>query len=126
MHTIGKIDREIYKCVTEDIVTDEIIITDERIGHIKTQHPNDFERYCEYLTQAVINPDYIIGANKPGTALVLKEFADSDSKQFKTIVRLKTSTDNPEFKNSVITFMKINKKEWNRLIRNKQVLYKRE
>lgn len=35
MHTVGKIDREIYKCITKDIVTDEVIITDERIGHIK-------------------------------------------------------------------------------------------
>ncbi|RKI78934.1 hypothetical protein D7V90_16685 [bacterium 1xD42-87] len=34
MHTIGKINRDIYKCVTEDIVTDEVIITDERIAHI--------------------------------------------------------------------------------------------
>ncbi|WP_434310176.1 minor capsid protein [Hominifimenecus sp. rT4P-3] len=126
VHTIGKIDREIYKCITEDIVTDEIIITDERIGHIKTRHPNDFERYYEYLTQAVISPDYIIESNKPSTALVLKEFVGDDSKRFKAIVRLKTSTDNPEFKNSVITFMKINEKEWNRLIRNKQVLYKKE
>jgi len=46
--------------------------------------------------------------------------------QFKTIVRLTTSADNPEFKNSIITFMKINDKEWNRLLRNKQILYKKE
>ena len=35
MHLIGKIDKNIYKCITEDIVTDEVIITDERIRHIK-------------------------------------------------------------------------------------------
>ena len=34
-------------------------------------------------------------------------------------MRLVTSTDTPEFKNSIITFMKINEKEWSRLIRNK-------
>ncbi len=37
--TIGKIDIEIYKCVAEDIVTDEVIITDERIQHIKADIP---------------------------------------------------------------------------------------
>lgn len=34
VHIVGRIDREIYKCITEDIVTDEVIITDERIEHI--------------------------------------------------------------------------------------------
>lgn len=42
MHTIGKIDRNIYKCVTEDIVTDEVIITDERIAHIIQRRGQDF------------------------------------------------------------------------------------
>lgn len=126
VHSVGKINRDIYKCITEDIVTDEVIITDERIMHVKERHPNDFERYCEYLREVVENPDYIIESNKPNTALILKEFVDEKNRQFKTVLRLKTSNDNPEFKNSVITFMKINEKEWSRLIRNKQILYKKE
>ena len=43
MRYVGKIDKEKYRCITEDIVTDEVIITDERIGHIKERHPNDYE-----------------------------------------------------------------------------------
>ena len=38
MHSVGKINREIYKCVTTDIVTDEVIITDNQIQHIKSYH----------------------------------------------------------------------------------------
>ena len=126
VHPVGKIDREIYKCITDDITTDEVIITDERIGHIRERHPNDFEQYYQYLKDAVERPDYIVETNKPNTALVLKEFVDDKGLQFKTVIRLKTSSDKPEFKNSIITFMKINEKEWNRLIRNKQILYKKE
>ncbi len=125
VHLVGKINREIYKCITNDIVADEIIITDERIAHIKERHPNDFERYCTYLTLAAEMPDYIIESNRRDTALILKEFTE-DNHQFKTVLRLKTSKDNPQYKNSIITFMRINEKEWNRLIRNKQILYKRE
>lgn len=124
--SVGKIDKNIYKCITEDIVTDEVIMTDERIKHIKERHPNDYERYYEYMKEIVEQPDYIIEANKPNTALILKEIKVSEEKQFKTILRLTTSTDNPGFKNSIITFMKINNKEWNRLLRNKQILYKKE
>ena len=53
---IGKIDKEIYKCVTDDITTDEVIITDERIAHIKEKHPNDYEMYRRFLTESVENP----------------------------------------------------------------------
>lgn len=35
-------------------------------------------------------------------------------------------SNNPNFKNSIITFMKINEKEWSRLIRNKRILYKKD
>lgn len=126
MHTVGKIDKEIYKCITDDIISNEVIITDERVGHIKERHPNDYERYYRYLKEIVENPDYIVETNKPKTALILKEIVESDERRFKTIMRLVTSTDTPEFKNSIITFMKINEKEWSRLIRNKKILYKKE
>ena len=126
MHFIGKIDKEVYKCITEDIATDEVIITDERIQHIRERHPNDYEKYYEYLKCVVEKPDYIVETHKPDTALILKEIVTSDEKQFKTVLRLKTSKDKIEYKNSIITFMKINEKEWSRLLRNKQILYKRE
>ena len=126
MHIIGNINPQIYNCIAEDIPTSEVIITDERIQHIKDRHPNDYEQYYTYLKEIVENPDYIIETPKPNTALILKEIQLSAEKQFKTVLRLKTSKDNPTFKNSIITFMKINEKEWSRLLRNKQILYKRE
>ena len=110
VHLVGKIDKDIYKCITSDIITDEVIITDERINHIMERHPNDYESYCEYLKRIVEEPDYIIQSNKPNTALILKEGSDKDGKIFKAILRHVTSMDNPDFKNSVITFMKINKR----------------
>lgn len=125
VYSIGKIDIKIYKCVTDDIQTDEVIITDERIEHIKERHPNDYERYYQYIEQAVIQPDYIIESHKINTALILKEFNDDDL-QFKMVLRLLTSKDSNKFKNSIITFMKIDEKEWKRLIRNKKILYKKE
>lgn len=118
MHSVGTIDREIYKCITEDIVTDEVIITAERIQHIKDRHPEDYERYCGYLKEIIEEPQYIVETAKPDTALILKEFVDG-TEQFKTVLRLKTSRDRPEYKNSIITFMKINDKEWSRILRNK-------
>lgn len=125
VHLIGKLNRDIYKCVTEDIVTDEVVITDNQIEHIRERHPNDYERFSQFFSEIVSAPDYIIETNKPNTALVLKEIK-MGHEVFKTVVRLVTSKDDPSYKNSIITFMKIDEKEWNRLLRNKKILYKKE
>ena len=125
MYIIGKIDRKIYRCITKDIVTDEVIITENQIQHIKDRHPNDYERFSQYFEDIIAYPDYIIETKKPNTALILKEI-QVEQEIFKTVLRLATSRDNPEYKNSIITFMKIDDKEWNRLLKNKKILYKKE
>ena len=125
IHFVGKLNREIFKDVTEYIITDEVIITDARIDHIKKNHPGDYEGYFQYAKEIVENPDYILEANKPFTGMILKDFSNRDE-QFKVILRIKTYSDEPEYKNSIITFMKNDQKEWERLLKNKKVLYKRE
>lgn len=125
VHSIGKIDIEKYKCVTKDIKTDEVIITDNQIAHIKERHPNDYERYFEYASEIIKNPDYILEANKPNTAFILKHIEDND-KNYQLILRLKTSSDPKEYKNSIITFLKVEDKRYNRYLRTKKILYKSE
>lgn len=118
----------LYSCVTDAIHTDEVIITDTQIAHIQTRHPNDFERYGKYLEQIIAEPDYILqdDSHPATTAMVLKEIVAKDTNEhFRIALRLATSGDNPEYKNSIITFLKIRKKEYDRLIRNKTILYKR-
>lgn len=125
VQAIGKIDIEKYRVVSKDVRTDEVVITDERIQHIKDRHPNDFERYSEYIAEIVKNPDYILEANKPNTALLLKEFTDADER-FQLILRMAVEGDNPGYKNSVITFLKVEKKRYKRYLRTKKILYKSE
>ena len=125
LHHVTRLDIEKYKCVAEDIVTDEVIITDERIQHIKERHPDDYERFSAYIPEAIKNPDYIMEDNQPATAMVLKHIVES-GEHFRLAIRLVTSSDNPDYKNSVLTFLKIREKEWRRLIKNKKILYKAE
>ncbi|MBO5282380.1 MAG: hypothetical protein J6B43_04535 [Lachnospiraceae bacterium] len=125
MHIIGKINREIYKCITDDITTDEVVITDNQIQHIKDRHPNDYERFSQYFSNIVADPDYIIKANKPYTAVILKEIVDA-GERFQTVLRLCTSQEPTGYKNSIITFLKIDEKRWNRYLRTKEILYKKE
>lgn len=125
VHKVGKINIEKYKCITEDITTDEVIITDKQIQHIKERHPNDYERYFDYVKEIIEYPDYILEANKPNTAFVLKHIYDNE-KNFQLILRLKTSADPINNKNSIITFLKVEEKRYNRYLRTKKILYKSE
>lgn len=124
MFYVGKLDRRIYSCVIPDIITDEVIITDERILHIKERHPGDFERYMRYLGEVVQAPDYILEANKPNTAVVLKEIEENDVK-FKIILRLKVQHDPVGYKNSILSFWVVGETSWKKNLKNKTILYKR-
>lgn len=122
---VCKLDKDLYKVITEDIRTDEVIITDERIQHIQERHPDDYERFSTYLAEIVQNPDYIIRDPRPQTGMLLKEITVGETgEHFRIALRLAASQDPTQYKNSIITFLKIRPKEWERLIRNKEILYK--
>ncbi len=125
MHNVGKLDKDLYSCITQNIMSDEVIITEERITHIKERHPGDYERYVQYIPEIINNPDYIIEANKVNTAVVLKEFVDNGEK-FKLVLRIKVEQDPIEYKNSILTFWKIGDTTWKKALKNKTILYKNE
>ncbi|MCM1544338.1 MAG: hypothetical protein NC110_03470 [Ruminococcus sp.] len=92
---------------------------------MKERHPNDYEFYSKCLTDAIEEPDYILEDNLPNTAFILKSIGIED-KNAQLILRLVTSYDSPELKNSIITFLVVSDKKWNKYLRNKKVLYKKE
>lgn len=125
MHIIGKINKNIYKCVTEDITTEEVIITDNQINHIKNRHPNDYENFSSYFSDILSDPDFILESNKPNTAFILKQITENEL-TVQLILRLQTSQDPKGYKNSIITFLKIDIKTWNKYLRNKKILYRKD
>lgn len=125
MNVIGKLDRAIYSIVSPEIMTDDVIVTDVQIAHIKERHPNDYERFFSYIPAMIEQPDFIIEDKNPNTAIVLKTMGEKDER-FRLILRLITPNDNPNYKNSVLSFWKTHNSEWERLIKNKKILYRRE
>jgi len=119
---VGSINLEIFKFISNDIITDEVVITDKQLAHIIEKHSKDYEMYSDFIPEILNSPDYILEANKPNSAVLLKEVVCNNEK-IQLILRFKTSTDPGEYKNSIITFMKIRNKEWNRLLKNKIILY---
>lgn len=121
---IGKIDIDIYRCITSDIDTDEVIITDERIKHIKGHHPGHYEEIEPFMGIAVSDPDYIL-EDAANTGLILKQ-VDDEKVRMHIVLKVHTSTDIKGYKNSIISAWKISESRWNSYLRNKKILYNRE
>ena len=124
MQIVGYIDTETYRCVTDNIVTNEVIITEERVQHIRDRHPGDYERYLKHMEKIIAEPDFIIAANKENTAVVLKEILE-DGERFKLILRLKVEHDPATYKNSVLSFWRVGETTWKKTLKNKKILYTR-
>lgn len=92
VHSICKIDLNLYKSIASDIITDEVIITDERIQHIIDRRGQEFyNRYGDKFMEILKDPDYIF-EDKQNTALVCKQFL-VDDKYVNLALRLVVSTD---------------------------------
>ena len=120
---IGRIDLDIYKCITEDIVTDEVVITNNQIEHIKERHEDVLETILENKKEIIENPDYIIEDRRENTGLIVKKIESSDNIQM--VLRICTSKDPKGYKNSIISSWKISEKRLQNYLRNKRILYKK-
>lgn len=125
VQTVGRIDIETYRCITDDITTDEVIITSERIQHIQERHPGAYEKIKDFLQAALDDPDYILEDKNPNTGLILKAIKENGLR-FQMVLRVHTSVDNPGFKNSIISGWDISESRWENYVNNKKILYKRE
>lgn len=125
VHSVGRINRDIYKCITEDIVTDEVIITENQMQHILDRHPDAYTEIIDYLSDIICDPDFIIEDKHDNTGLVIKR-VKLEKEYAQMVLRICTSDDNPNYKNSVISCWEISEKRLQNYLRNKRILYKKE
>ncbi len=120
---IGKLDVKKYNKYFE-IVTDEIIITAERIGHILEEHQEDFEKYFNYIKIVIDKPDYILkDCKNKNTAMVIKHIEQTN---INVIIRLAVGNDIKHTKNSIITLYRIRDKNLAKLLKKNKCIYKSE
>lgn len=66
-----------------------IYIADSNIEHMKTSHPNDFEKYGDELKNIISNPDYVGKNVKDDSIEFTKEYC-IDGEYVKVAVRVST------------------------------------
>ncbi len=121
---LGKIDTQLLKKEFGDLKTDEIIITNERIAHIKLHHPEDYKLFEKYGVNTVEQPDRIIkDCKNKGTVFMIKQLENTN---LNIVSRLVLTDDDDNLKNSVMTFYRIRQKNLEKLEKKNKLLYKKE
>lgn len=124
IHDIGTIDISTLTSEFGEIRTARVIVTDERIQHIKEHHPQDFTLFEKYGKIAIESPNAVIRDLKnTGTVFYVKHLADTN---LNVVVRLVTQVDDQTRFNSVMTFYRIRSSNLEKLISKNKLLYKSE
>ena len=104
--------------------TDEIIVTNERLDHIKIHHPQDYDLFEKYGKDSVLTPDIIIkDCKNDNTVFMIKNL---DNTNLNVVVKLILESDKEDYKNSVMTFYRIRNRNLKKLENKNKVLYKKE
>ena len=124
LKTLGKLNKEIIEREFGKIQTNNVIVTKERVNHIKERHLQDYELFKKYGKRSIEKPDYIIKDNKNiGTVFMVKKLPNTN---LNVVVRVALDTDKRGYDNSVMTFYRMRKNNLDKLIAKNELLYKKE
>ena len=117
---IGKIDRDKLGEYRNKIITDDVVLTDERLNHhILIYHAKEYEQLKNNISEIIEEPDYILIDNRhENTIILLKHMKDIDKKG-RVVVKLALGLDEKHSKNSIITLMKLNERTWIQTLKNR-------
>lgn len=121
---LGVIDTQPLEKEFGKLKTNEIIVTNERIDHIKSHHPEDYALFEQFGVSTVEHPDIIIKDEKnENTVFMVKKLENTN---LNVVAKLIVDTDENSYKNSVMTFYRIRNSNLKKLEKKFKTLYKRE
>ena len=125
LNFVGKLNNNKLGKYAARIITESVIITDERLEHIKEHHPELEYKAIKSIKSVIENPDYIFEDRKNiDTILLIKRFKIIN-KNFRIVVKLNTSIDIQDKFNSIISFWQISEKKLGQYLRNEKIIYKK-
>lgn len=120
MQYITKLDRNKLEKYKKGLVTEEVILTDERLyEHILLFHENEYKELRPYLKSIIDNPDYIIEDNRHEDTMIYLKQIKNIEKNGRVVIKLALGQDKEHNKNSIITMMKLNNRTWNQTLKNR-------
>ena len=120
MQYITKLDRNKLEKYKKGLITEEVILTDERLyEHILLFHENEYKELRPYLKSIIDNPDYIIEDNRHEDTMIYLKQIKNIEKNGRVVIKLALGQDKEHNKNSIITMMKLINRTWNQTLKNR-------
>lgn len=122
--TLGKLKTDYLEKRFGKLQTNELIIMDERLEHIRERHPEDAALFEQYGAEAALDPDQVLVDEKhAGTVFMVKHLPGTN---LNVVTRLALDIDDTGRKNSIMTFYRIRDRNLQKLINKSEVLYSKE
>ena len=120
MQYITKLDRNKLEKYKKRLITEEVILTDERLyEHILLFHENEYKELRPYLKSIIDNHDYIIEDNRHEETMIYLKQVKNIEKNGRVVIKLALGQDKEHNKNSIITMMKLNNRTWKQTLKNR-------
>ncbi len=124
MYYIGKINLNKIGKYKYKVMTNEVVLTEERRKHIYNSHSKDYEIIIKNINKVVLNPKKILEDNKNKDTLL---FIDKiDNSNLNVIIKLNTNNNKEHPKNSVMTAWIIRNSNLQKLEKKNKIIYIRE
>lgn len=124
LHYIGKIDKNKIGKYGKKIITDDVILTDERKLHIYVDHSKDYNVIINNIDRVVLNPEEILEDVKNKDTLFFIGKLNKNS--LNVIIKLNTVNDEKHPQNSVMTAWIIRNKNLKKLREKNRSIYRNE
>ena len=124
MQYIGKIDRNKLGKYARKIMTENVVLTEERKKHIYQNHFKDYHVIINNLNRAISNPEEILEDRKyEDTILLISKLKGSN---LNVVVKLNTTNNQEHPENSIMTAWLIRNKNLEKLKKKSETIYKNE
>ncbi len=124
MREIGKINAKLFENEFGKLLTEDVVLTDEREEHIRINHPLDYPLFDTHCSAVVGDPDEVLlDGRHAGTVFLIKRLEEEN---FNVVLRLALEADDAGRKNSIMTFFRVRDKNLAKLEAKNKRLYKRE
>ncbi len=124
MQYIGKIDKDKIGKYAKKIITDEVVLTDERKLHIYEKHIKDYETIINNIDRIVLNPTEVLENLKNKDTLFL--IGKLGKNNLNIVVKLNTINSKEHPQNSVMTAWIIRDKNLKKLREKNKTIYRYE
>ncbi len=124
MQCIGKLNRNRLGTYAKKMLTDDVVLTNERKLHIFENHKNDYNIIMKHITKVVLNPYEVLEDLKNADTLFL--IGKLKNNYLNVVIKLNTKNDTKHPKNSIMTAWIIRQRNLQKLREKNKIIYKYE